>query len=221
MISLPYIQNSSEPSRQCCVFPHYGQVLASLLLGAILSGFIAMLAASHSGRSIYWDNPYRSSQEVRRAALHSEEKRVSEIRTRFDQGVAMLQVGQFNHAITAFHRVLTLDPKLPEAHVNMGYAFFELGDYVGAKRFFDGALSLSPSLANAHYGRAITLFKLGDRADAAQSMRRYLDLASPDDPFRGKALTMLREADSLLNSNSGPKRSPRVQTLPDKQKAGS
>jgi Flp pilus assembly protein TadD len=40
----------------------------------------------------------------------------------FQQGVAMLQAGQFDYAVTALHEVLAIYPALPEAHVNMGYA---------------------------------------------------------------------------------------------------
>ena len=61
----------------------------------------------------------------------------------FQQGVAMLQAGQFDHAVTALHDVLSIYPALPEAHVNMGYALLGAGD---------------PKAA-AEYGRAIKVLQ--------------------------------------------------------------
>ena len=34
----------------------------------------------------------------------------------------MLHAKQYEHALHAFHRVLELDPAMPEAHVNAGFA---------------------------------------------------------------------------------------------------
>ena len=68
----------------------------------------------------------------------------AEIGERFTQGVVMLHAKQYEHALTAFHRVLALDPAMPEAHVNAGFAL--LGDLgiqrgkivVGEQRFIPG-----------------------------------------------------------------------------------
>lgn len=124
---------------------------------------------------------------------HQKTARQREVATRFEQGVAMLQMGQYEHAITAFHRVLVLAPRLPEAHINMGFALYELKDFSGAERFFRGSLALSAENPNALYGLSISLFSLGDFTAAREAMIRFLDIASPDDPFRAKAEMKLAE----------------------------
>ena len=40
-----------------------------------------------------------------------------EIAERFSQGVVMLHAKQYKHALTAFHRVLELDPALSLIHI--------------------------------------------------------------------------------------------------------
>ena len=117
-------------------------------------------------------------------------RRTPEIKARFEQGVAMLQIGQYQHAITAFHRVLALNPILPEAHVNMGFAFYELHNYFGAERFFRGALALTSSLPNAYYGLALSLVAQNKYQAAQSAVQRYLHSVPENDPFRSKALAL-------------------------------
>ena len=145
--------------------------------------------------------PHRLAGGPGKEAAHAEEQRKAETKRRFEQGVAMLQMKEYQHAVTAFHRVLELDPKLPEAHINMGFAFYELGDYPGAQRFFEGALSLAPLLNNARYGLAISLQAKGDPAGATAALQGYLAAVDVNDPFRAKALSRLQEIEQTLRTN--------------------
>jgi Flp pilus assembly protein TadD len=106
----------------------------------------------------------------------------AEVRRRFGQGVAMLHARQYEHAATALHRVLTLAPTLPEAHVNMGYAMIGLGRMREARDFFESATALRADQANAYYGLAMALDALGDRPAAIGAMRSYLHLARDERP---------------------------------------
>lgn len=117
---------------------------------------------------------------------HVEGKRAEEIRVRFEQGVAMMQMHQYDFAVQAFHRVLELNPQLPEAHVNMGFALYEKGDFAGAQRFFESATALNKNQVNAYYGLAIAAFAQKNNAVAVGAMRAWLHLAPSDDPFRAK-----------------------------------
>ena len=80
---------------------------------------------------------------------HQRQMQQSELRQRFDQSVAMLHARQYEHAITALHRVLELAPDMPEAHVNMGYALLGLERADAARGFFLAAIDLRPGQANA------------------------------------------------------------------------
>jgi len=105
-----------------------------------------------------------------------------EVRRRFDEAAVMLHARQYDHAITALHRVLMLAPTLPEAHVNMGFALLGLKRPAEARRFFDGATALNPGQANAYYGLALAAEAEGDLAFATGAMRSYLHLARGEDP---------------------------------------
>jgi tetratricopeptide (TPR) repeat protein len=110
----------------------------------------------------------------------------------FKQAVIMLHAKQYEHAVTALHRVLALAPTLPEAHVNMGYTMFDLHRYTVSRDFFRSAIALRPAQANAHYGLALALAELDDRGGAAREMSEYLRLAPANDPFVAKAQAALK-----------------------------
>ncbi|MBI4203775.1 MAG: tetratricopeptide repeat protein [Betaproteobacteria bacterium] len=116
-----------------------------------------------------------------------------EIHQRFQQGVIMLHAKQHEHAMTAFHRVLELDPALPEAHVNMGFALIGLERYSAARDFFESAMTLRKDQVNAYYGLAVALDGMGDRAGAIGAMRTFVHLSRPDDPYLRKAQAALWE----------------------------
>jgi Flp pilus assembly protein TadD len=124
---------------------------------------------------------------------HAVEARSSEVRARFEQAVVMLHGRQYEHAVAALHRVIELEPTLPEAHVNMGYAMLGLGRPGAARDFFEGATALRPGQANAYYGLAMALEASGDMAAATGAMRTFIHLTPADDPYVRKARAALWE----------------------------
>lgn len=155
-------------------------------IGALLA-VIAAVAALGAALSMFPS----STGDVR--AQHAREMKLREISERFTQGTAMLHAKRYDHALTAFHRVLELDPALPEAHVNAGFALLGLGRHEAARGFFAAAIELRPSQVNAYYGLALALAKLDDPAGARGAMRTYVHLAPRDDPYRRKAEAALWE----------------------------
>lgn len=140
-------------------------------------------------------------------AKHAQEKLRADIKTRFDQGVIMLHAKQYEHALTAFHRVLQLAPEMPEAHVNMGFALIGLKRYKAAYDFFESATQLRRDQANAYYGMAVALEGMGDTAGALGAMQTYLHLSKADDPFRRKAEGALWEwREKLTTERSQPRK---------------
>ena len=124
---------------------------------------------------------------------HQAEAKALEVDRRFNEATVMLHAKQFEHALTALHRVLELAPKMPEAHVNMGYAMLGLMRFAAARDFFTGAIELRPAQANAYYGLALALDALNDRPGALGAMRTFVHLAKPDDAFVHKARAALWE----------------------------
>jgi hypothetical protein len=162
-------------------------VSAIVLVGVVLSLF----SASESPRTVA-DALLAGIKPVDQAS-HVAAKRREETELRFQQGVVMLHAKEYDHAVTAFHRVLELSPEMPEAHVNMGYALIGLRRWAAARDFFESAIALRPDQLNAYFGLAEALEGLGDLPGAIGAMRTYVHLAAPDDPFRRKGESALWE----------------------------
>jgi Flp pilus assembly protein TadD len=158
---------------------------------AAFVGVLALLAAMVAM------NAFKPPEHVSRLE-HQRQMQQAEVRQRFDQAVAMLHARQYDHAITALHRVLELAPAMPEAHVNMGYALLGLEQGDAARGFFLAAIELRPQQANAYYGLAITDEMRQDYESALGGMRSYLHLAPANDPHRAKARAALWEWEEKL-----------------------
>lgn len=169
---------------------------AFFLVFSVLA-LVMLLPAGRPGTFSFKDvSPVARGSDPRQEA----DKLQRELATRFEQGVAMLQLGEYEHAVTAFHRVLVLAPGLPEAHLNMGFALYELKDYQGAQRFFEGAKALAPDFLNVEYGLAISLFAQGKTIEAVHHMARYLGSLKQDDPFRKVAEEKMKKMQLALSA---------------------
>jgi tetratricopeptide (TPR) repeat protein len=111
----------------------------------------------------------------------------------FERGVALMHAGQPEYAAVAFHEVLRLAPRLPEAHVNMGFALLAQDRPGPARDFFVAATELRREQVNAYYGLAVASEALGDMATALGAMRTYVHLAPVGDPFVRKGRAALWE----------------------------
>jgi tetratricopeptide (TPR) repeat protein len=111
----------------------------------------------------------------------------------FQQGVAMLQAGEFDYAVAALHEVLAIYPALPEAHVNMGYALLGAGEPEAAADFFNSATDLRPSLHNAYYGLALAQRESGNDKAALAAMQAYTHLAAADERHLPRAQEVIWE----------------------------
>lgn len=120
-------------------------------------------------------------------AAHQQQTRNAEVHRRFDQAVAMLHAKQYDYAVKALHRVLELEPKMPEAHVNMGYALIGLEQYKAAVDFFDSATALKPMQVNAYYGLALAYEGQKNYLLAVSSMESFIHLAEDGAPYMKKA----------------------------------
>ena len=147
-------------------------------VGALLT----LLAVLVGGWLIAWQGSEPVQPVQPAAAPLSLSPRDGEARRRFDEGVMMLHAQQYEHAVTALHRVLVLTPELPEAHVNMGFALLGLKRVKEARDFFEGATALKADQANAYYGLALSHEAAGDLALATGAMRTYLHLARSERP---------------------------------------
>lgn len=139
---------------------------------------------------------------------HQQQMQQQELRRRFEQAVVMLHAKQYDHAVTALHRVLEIAPRLPEAHANMGYALLGLQKHGAARGFFEAAVELNPRQANAYYGLALASEALADYEMALGAMRAYLHFAPAQDPFRARARSALWEWEAKLGRHAAVPPSP-------------
>jgi Flp pilus assembly protein TadD len=168
-----------------------GRALAGMLAGAIgvAAGVAAWLPHHHASMQGNKGNVGRLNDQ----ASHVAQASAVEIRVRFEQAVLMLHARQYDHAVTALHRLLQLAPDMPEAHVNMGYAMLGLHEYQAARDFFNSAVALRPRQANAYYGLALAEEGSRDLSAAKGAMRTYLHFAPAGAPHIAKARAALWE----------------------------
>lgn len=162
-------------------------VVGRVVLMLVMLGLAGLVLTNFYNR-VSW---VPSTEEAQ--SLHSTQKTKAEVKERFQQGVVMLHAKRYEEAVTAFHRVIKLEPKMPEAFVNMGYALLGLKQYKAARDFFDSATMIKPNQTNAYYGMAIALEGLNDLPGALGAMNTFVHLAPADDPYRTKAESAIWE----------------------------
>lgn len=159
----------------------------AVLLALVVGAFGRLPSGVAAGKLGFAALQGRQIGTQQRHRQHVSEKRLAEIRLRFDQSVEMLNSREFERAAQALHRVLELDPKLPTAHANMGFALLGLEQPGSAADFFASAIALNPKQINAYYGMALALEAQREYAPAIEMMQIYLQRARPEDPYRARA----------------------------------
>jgi len=113
--------------------------------------------------------------------------------------MALADLGQFEAALAAFQRSLTLRPESAETAASLGHFFERKGDLNSAKESYGCAVSLDPNLIKAHLSLGVVLVCLGDRAKAMECFERARQL-NPDfaDTTFNIGVTHLRQGDFAL-----------------------
>jgi tetratricopeptide (TPR) repeat protein len=99
-----------------------------------------------------------------------------EVEVSFRAGQAALRQGDFARATEEFKKVLTLDPSLLEAEVNLGLAYQGLLQYDLAVRHLDKALRQRPNLLSLNIVVGMDYLKLGSPEKASPFLQRALKL---------------------------------------------
>jgi tetratricopeptide (TPR) repeat protein len=89
-------------------------------------------------------------------------------------GEALAARGRLDEAAPHYERSLRLNPRFPEAHVNVANAFARRGETAAAEARYREALALDPRLPEAHNGLGVLLAQRGDHAGAAREYRAAL-----------------------------------------------
>ena len=107
------------------------------------------------------------------AAIQSSEQ---EVELSFRAGQAALRQGDFARATEEFKKVLTLEPNLLEAEVNLGLAYQGLLQYDLAVRYLDKAVRERPNLLGLNVVVGMDYLKLGSPDKASPFLQHALKL---------------------------------------------
>jgi hypothetical protein len=116
--------------------------------------------------------------------------RGEDARVRYNLGNVLMRRGRDQAAIAEYERALALDPRFAPAHGNLANLLVARGDLVGALAHYQAALATGPETPDTHIGVAGVLSRLGRPREAAQSLRRALELR-PGYPPAERALAQL------------------------------
>jgi tetratricopeptide (TPR) repeat protein len=102
----------------------------------------------------------------------------NEVASWFSRGVALEEnPGTQGDAITAYHRVLDLDPAHAAAHINLGTLYYNRQDFALAESHYRQAIESDPRYALAYFDLGNVLDETGRVQEAIQTYRTALQLA--------------------------------------------
>jgi tetratricopeptide (TPR) repeat protein/mono/diheme cytochrome c family protein len=118
----------------------------------------------------------------------------------YNLAAAATSEGKYTDAVSAYKKVVSLDPKDARAWNGLGVALENAGDWQSAEQVFQKASSADPSLTDAIYNRARIELDHGQPSDAEQSFRAVL-AQSPNDAaaHSGLAQALLRKGNEEGN----------------------
>ena len=117
-----------------------------------------------------------------------------QIAVSFRAGQAAIKEGDFHRAVEEFKKVLSLDPSLAEAEVNLGLAYQSLLDYDAAARHLAHALRERPNLPGPNVIAGMDYIKLGSPEKALPYIKHALELdPSSQDAHEAMALYCLTQ----------------------------
>lgn len=93
-----------------------------------------------------------------------------------DQGVALLNSGQFQASLEMFTKATNLDPNYWNAWYNMGLAIESMGDMAKGLEYYDYVLSMYPSHSYSAVRKSFVLYTLGKHVENIQFCKSYLPL---------------------------------------------
>lgn len=100
---------------------------------------------------------------------------------------SLYKLGVIDEAQTAFHQMLSVDPKQSCALTGAGYTALRNGETASAQRRFEAALEVEPTSVDPMMGTGLALMRQNRREEAAGWFRRVLAA----DPERGEARQFL------------------------------
>lgn len=105
------------------------------------------------------------------ATLLTDENVVGSDRIYYNRGHASLADKNWDKAIADFNKVVSNNPKLQAAYMNLGAGYFGAERYREAVTAYDNAIRLNPEDAQAYFGKGLSLKRLHDEAAALKQIK--------------------------------------------------
>ena len=120
----------------------------------------------------------------------------AEVKARFDQGVALFDVGQYSESLAEFNAALAIDPNQPGILARAGDCYVRLNRNEEALEAYDKAISFDPGDASLYAQKGVVLSRLGKAAESQEMFKRSAEL----DP-KGAALNFYNLGVTMVNAN--------------------
>ncbi len=116
--------------------------------------------------------------EVRSGKIDAHQKDIKELTAVqwFEKGYEYQGTGNYNAAIDAYNKAITLNPQFTNAYKNRGSAYNATGDYYRAIKEFDRAIELDPDSAETYYNRGTACDNLGNYPQAVRDFNKAIEL---------------------------------------------
>lgn len=101
--------------------------------------------------------------------------------------MVLTRLNRQNEAIESFRKVVELDPKSAEAHLNLGIAVADQFNFDAALKEFSDAVQLAPDCGACHYNKGRALLDLGRNVEA----KTELEVAVRLDPKSAESWYLL------------------------------
>lgn len=188
---------------------HAGRLVTALVYGGMVLALVVPIGAAVlprlagaevSGQQVLPSAPSIAELEAFVAAEPANVEVLMALATR------LLESGQIGEAAARFQAVLELDPNNVTALLGVGSILLGADQPVAASAAFDRVLRLVVDQPDALLYRAIARLRVGGRAgDPVQrDLRRFLEVALPNDPRRATASAILSGSSEGGPSSSAP-----------------
>lgn len=110
-----------------------------------------------------------------------------------NRGFVLIEIGDYQNAVTDFDESIRLNPDFPYSYNNLGLAYYHLGDIDKAKSMIQTSLLLNDRNPHAHRNMALCALAEEDTLLACKHLRRALKREDDFDSPMGDELAELYE----------------------------
>jgi tetratricopeptide (TPR) repeat protein len=146
--------------------------LSRVALGGLMAGVLAVLTVCAWKQTTYWKSDETLSSHALACTTDNDI-------AHNNLGIALMQKGRMDEAITHFQKALQINPDNAVAHNNFGNALSQEGRVDEAITQYQKALRIDPNLALAHINLGLVLFQQGKVDEAITQYQEALEI-NPD-----------------------------------------